>query len=182
MWAPSVHLCTVQPSFDIVPVLWSQHHGPFAMVPALWSLCYGPSACLLPPSTPHPTIKPHLDLVFIVSFFTLISMLNPLSATHSLPIHPHPIAPKPQCNSAHSNPTPKPHLDLVFPTPMATHPSPLIFTLFHHYTSLHATTCHYTPLCTTMHHYTPLHTPTCHYMPLHTTTHHYAPLCTPTLH
>ena len=82
----TVPLCTVQPFFDFVPVLWSQYHGLFAMVPALWSLCYGPSACLLPPpSIPYHIIKPHLDLVFIVTFFTLISMLTPLQCNSPPP-------------------------------------------------------------------------------------------------
>ena len=39
----TVHLCTVQPFFDIVPVLWSQHYSPFAMVPALWSFTIVPA-------------------------------------------------------------------------------------------------------------------------------------------
>ena len=40
----TVHLCTVQPSFNIVPLLWSLCYGPFTMVPLLWSLCHGPFA------------------------------------------------------------------------------------------------------------------------------------------
>ena len=62
---------------------------PIPLIPAFLNT---PPRCLLtPPLAPHlahqpgppppwTPIRPHLDLVFIISFFTLISMLTPLSA------------------------------------------------------------------------------------------------------
>ena len=174
-----------------LPLILSQCYGHSTMVPLLWSehyspLHYGPStmvpvlACC--PSTqppPHHQTSPRSSLYCFI--FYSDQYAHPLSATHPLPIHSHPIAPKPQCTCAHSNPTPKPHLDLAFPTPMANSPLPInlypYFTTTHPYAPLPTTMCHYTPLCTTMHPYAPLHTPTHHYAPLHNP---YAPLHTPT--
>ena len=67
------------PSLQLVSLLVSKYQHPLKSPP--------PSAPPATPTHPHPhqhiKFKPHLDLVFIVSFFTLISMLTPLSA----PVH-----------------------------------------------------------------------------------------------